>query len=355
MMDKLKTAFLGKNKNRSICIAAVIVAYVVIEILMYTGSLKSLFINLLVPVTSYIIVALALNLVVGISGELSLGHAGFMSIGAFTGVIVSSVTASMIPNDIVRLFVAIIIGAIVAAIFGFLISIPVLKLQGDYLAIVTLAFGQIIKSLINNTYLGFDASGFHFSFITNTVTLAKGGKMLINGPIGATATNRISTFTVSVILLIITLIIIFNFINSKYGRSVMATRDDRIAAQSVGIDIVKTKTIAFVLSAGIAGAAGVLYGLNFSTLVPAKFDFNQSILILVYVVLGGLGNMLGTIISTAVLVLLPELLRFLADYRMLIYAIVLIVIMIVTNNPTINEKMKQMFKKKKAEGDLNNG
>ena len=135
----------------------------------------------------------------------------------------------------------------------------------------------------------------------------------------------------------------------------MATRDDRIAAQSVGIDIVKTKTIAFVLSAGIAGAAGVLYGLNFSTLVPAKFDFNQSILILVYVVLGGLGNMLGTIISTAVLVLLPELLRFLADYRMLIYAIVLIVIMIATNNPTINEKMKQMFKKKKAEGDLNNG
>ena len=353
-MAKLKTAFLGKNRNCHLCLGLVIIAYIVIEVLMYTGSLKSLFINLLVPVTSYIIVALALNLVVGISGELSLGHAGFMSIGAFTGVIVSNVMATMISNDILRLVISIIVGAIVAAFFGFLISIPVLKLQGDYLAIVTLAFGQIIKSLINHTFLGFDSNGFHFSFITNTVTLGTGGKMLINGPIGATATERISTFTVGVILLIITILIIFHFINSKYGRSVMATRDDRIAAQSVGINVVKTKTIAFVLSAGIAGAAGVLYGLNFSTLVPARFDFNQSILILVYVVLGGLGNMFGTIISTFILVLLPELLRFLADYRMLIYAIVLIVIMIVTNNPTINQFIKKIFRRKKAEGELNN-
>lgn len=353
-MKQLKSAFLGKNKNRTICIGGVIIAYLIVELLMYTGSLKSLFINLLVPVTSYIIVALALNLVVGISGELSLGHAGFMSIGAFTGVIMVHVTSTVITNDILRLIIAIIAGAIVAAIFGFFISIPVLKLQGDYLAVVTLAFGQIIKSLINNTFLGYDANGFHFSFITNQVEMTKGGKMLINGPIGATATDRISTFTMSVIVLIVTLIIIFNFINSKYGRSVMATRDDRIAAQSVGINIVKTKTIAFVLSAGIAGAAGVLYGLNYSTLVPAKFDFNQSILILVYVVLGGLGNMAGTIVSTTLLVLLPELLRFLSDYRMLIYAIVLIVIMIVTNNPTINSVMKKVFKKNKAEGEHDN-
>jgi len=348
-MDKLKKHFLGQNKNRTICLSVVLIAYIVIEILMQTGSLKSLFINLLVPVTSYIIVALALNLVVGVSGELSLGHAGFMSIGAFTGVIVANVTSSMIPNDIVRLILAIIAGAIVAAIFGFLISIPVLKLQGDYLAIVTLAFGQIIKSLINNTFLGFDSNGFHFSFITNTVDLATGGKMLINGPIGATATDRISTFTIAILLLIVTIFVIFNFINSAHGRNVMAARDDRIAAQSAGIDIVKTKTIAFVLSAAIAGAAGVVYGLNFSTLVPAKFDFNQSILILVYVVLGGLGNMFGTIISTTLLVLLPELLRFLANYRMLIYAVVLIVIMIFTNNPTIQGYIKKLIKKNRGE------
>ena len=355
MMNRLKATFLGKNKNRTICMSAVIIAYFIVEALMISGSLKSLFINLLVPVTSYIVVALALNLVVGISGELSLGHAGFMSIGAFTGVIVAGITETMITNDIVRLIIAIIIGAIVAAVFGFLISIPVLKLEGDYLAIVTLAFGQIIKSLINNTFLGYDASGFHFSFITNKIVLDDSGMMLINGPIGATGTNRISTFTVGVILILITVFIIFNFINSKYGRNVMATRDDRIAAQSVGINIVKTKMIAFVLSAGIAGAAGVLYGLNFSTLVPAKFDFNQSILILVYVVLGGLGNMMGTIISTTILVLLPEVLRFLSDYRMLIYAIVLIVIMIVTNNPTITSFLKKIFSNKKNKGAQNDG
>ena len=175
--------------------------------------------------------------------------------------------------------------------------------------------------------------------------------MLLNGPVGAAGTDCISTFTVGVIMIIITLIIIFNFMNSKYGRCVMATRDDRIAAESVGIDVVKTKTMVFVISSAIAGAAGVLYGLNFSTLAPIKFDFNQSILILVYVVLGGLGNMLGTMISTSILVLLPELLRFLADYRMLIYAIVLIVIMIITNNPTIKATIKSIFHRKKAEGD----
>lgn len=351
-MKKLEAAFLGKNKTRSLCIGLVVLAYIIIEIMMRTGSLKHIFINLLVPVVSYIIVALALNLVVGVSGELSLGHAGFMSIGAFTGVVVTNVLATVLPQNMVRFFVAVVCGAIVAGIFGFFISIPVLKLEGDYLAIVTLAFGQIIKSIINNTFLGYDKSGFHFSFITNKVTLETGGKMLINGPIGATATNRISTFTAGVILLIITLIIIFNFINSKYGRAVMATRDDRIAASSVGVDIVKTKTIAFVISAAIAGAAGVLYGLNFSTLAPAKFDFNQSILILVYVVLGGLGNMLGTIISTSILVLLPELLRFLAEYRMLIYAIVLITIMIVTNNSAIQNMLSGLLHKKKTDGEI---
>lgn len=352
-MKMFKEYLFGKNKNRNMCIGVVILAYIIIELLLKTGSLKNIFINLLVPVTSYIIISLALNLVVGISGELSLGHAGFMSIGAFSGLIASDLLSNFIGNDIIRLFIAIIIGALVAAFFGFLISIPVLKLEGDYLAIVTLAFGQIIKSIINNTFLGYDSNGLHFSFINNTLNMESNGRMLINGPVGATGTDRISTFTVAIILLIITLIIIFNFINSKYGRSVMATRDDRIAAQSVGINIVKTKTIAFVLSAGIAGAAGVLYGLNFSTLVAAKFDFNQSILILVYVVLGGLGNMMGTIISTTLLVLLPELLRFLSEYRMLIYAIVLIVIMIITNNPTINEYFNKIFKKNKKEGELN--
>lgn len=350
-MEKIKSLFVGNKRNQTLSFLFVIVFYVVIEALLKTGNLKSLIASMLVPVSCYVIVALALNLVVGISGELSLGHAGFMSIGAFTGVIVSGYLSNSIQQPMVCFAIAVICGAIMAGIFGFLVSIPVLKLEGDYLAIVTLAFGQIIKTLINNIYLGYDVNGFHFAFVKNTLELQPGGKMFISGPVGATGTTTTSNFTCGVIMILITLAIIFCFINSRYGRAVMATRDDKIAAQSMGINIVKTKTIAFVLSAALAGAAGVLYGLNFSTLVPSKFDFNTSILILVYVVLGGLGNMLGTLISTVVLVMLPQLLRFLSDYRMLIYAILLITIMILTNNQKVKEMIQVYVYKKKQKGE----
>ena len=350
------TLFSKKLKGRTISYILVIALFIIAEVLMNTGNMSSLIKSLLVPTTCYIVLALSLNLVVGISGELSLGHAGFMCIGAFTGVCISGLLAGSITNGIVRLIIAIIIGAIVSAIFGFLIGIPVLRLQGDYLAIVTLAFCQIIKSLINNIYFGFDKNGLQFSFIENKLDLAEGGKVLISGPMGATATERISTFTVGVILIIVTLIIIYNLLYSKNGRAIMACRDNRIAAKSVGVNVTNTKMLAFVLSAALAGAAGALYGLNFSTLIPGKFDFNQSIIILVYVVLGGLGNITGTIISTIVLYLLPELLRGLADYRMLIYAVILILIMLITNNKKINvfvsqvkDKIAEKFRKERVE------
>ncbi len=341
-MNMVKKLFDQKHRSRTTSFVLVLASYVIIEALLHSGNLSSLFQSLLVPVTCYIVAALGLNLNVGFSGELNLGQAGFMSVGAFTAVCVSGFTASFIPNTILRLCVAIVIGALVAALFGLLIGIPVLKLQGDYLAIVTLAFGQIIKSLINNMYLGFDNAGFHFSFVTKNITLSEGGKMLLNGPMGATGTARISNFTAGVILIIISLFIIYNLIDSKKGRAIMATRDNRIAAESVGIDISKTKMLGFVLSASLAGAAGALYALNYSTLVPGKFDFNLSILILVYVVLGGLGSINGTLISTVALVLLPELLRELQDYRMLIYAIVLILIMLVRNNAKLAVQMKKL-------------
>jgi branched-chain amino acid transport system permease protein len=294
-----------------------------------------MFQSLLVPVTCYIVAALGLNLNVGVSGELNLGQAGFMCIGAFSGVCVSGALAGIIPNGIIRLLVAIIIGALLASLFGILIGVPVLKLQGDYLAIVTLAFGEIIKSLINNVYVGFDSNGFQFSFVENKLKLAPGGKALISGPMGATGTQRIATFTVGVILILAALTIIYNLIYSRSGRAIQACRDNRIAAESVGIHVANTKMLAFVVSAALAGAAGALYGLNYTTLIPSKFGFNLSILILVYVVLGGLGNMTGTIISTIVLVLLPELLRGLQDYRMIIYSIILILTMILSNNEKV--------------------
>lgn len=347
----MKELFNKKNLGRTISFALVILVYLVIEVLTRSIRMPRLFTSLLVPTCCYIVLALSLNLVVGFSGELSLGHAGFMAIGAFSAVTVSGLLAGSVSNPILRLVISIVIGSVLSGIFGLIISVPVLKLSGDYLAIVTLAFGQIIKSLINNVYLGFDDNGLQFSFVTNNLNL-NGGKMLISGPMGATDTAKISNFTSGFVLILITLFVIYSLINSKYGRAIMAARDNRIAAESIGVDISKTKTLAFVTSAILAGAAGALYALNYSTLQPAKFDFNTSILILVYVVFGGLGNINGTMFATTLLYVLPEMLRSLRDYRMLIYAIVLIVVMQITNSEKIRQYVekfsKKFFKKKGA-------
>ena len=351
MKKILDSLFSRKNRSKFISFAMVIIVYIIIEILTHSIRMSRLFTSLLVPVCCYIVLALSLNLVVGFSGELSLGHAGFMAIGAFTAVVVSGLCSSFMQSAILRLIVSIIAGCIVSGLFGLIISVPVLKLSGDYLAIVTLAFGQIIKSLINNIFLGVDKNGLHFSFVTNEIVM-DGGKMLLSGPMGATDTAKISNFTTGIILILITLFVIYSLINSKYGRTIMAARDNRIAAESIGVNISRIKTLAFVISAALAGAAGALVALNYSTLQPAKFDFNTSILVLVYVVFGGLGNINGTIISTTVLYILPELLRSLRDYRMLIYAIVLIIVMQLTNSAKVKDLINKItgsiFKKGEA-------
>ena len=346
----MKKIFDKKHISRTTTYLMVVLAYIIITILQKTGNLGSLFTSLLVPVCCFMVAGIGLNLNVGISGELNLGQAGFMSVGAFSGIVVSGLLAPSISSPIIRLIVSIIVGAIVASLFGYLIGIPVLKLQGDYLAIVTLAFGQIIMSLINNLYIGVDNNGIQMSFVDNKLNLGDGGRVLISGPMGANGVDRISNFTMGIALVIISLIIVYNLMYSKQGRAIMAARDNRIAAESIGINISKTKMLAFVVSAALAGAAGALYGLNFSTVIPTKFDFNTSILILVYVVLGGLGNMKGTIISTTLLVLLPELLRSLQTYRMIIYAVVLIIIMLVSNNDQLKSMFTKVFKKNKKGG-----
>ncbi len=324
--------------------AGVILAYIIIQAVNLSGNLNSMLQGLLVPVCAYVVMALSLNLVVGISGELSLGHAGFMSVGAFSGVAAAMAMENAIPYAPLRLAVAMVIGAIFAAIVGVLVGIPVLRLKGDYLAIVTLAFGEIIKSIFNNLYVGIDANGFHMSFLQDKTDLAEGGRMLIGGPMGLSGIKTISTFTAGIILILISLFVIFNLVNSRSGRAIMAIRDNRIAAESVGLNVTKYKLLAFVTSAALAGAAGTLYTMNLSTVVANKFDFNTSILILVFVVLGGMGNMWGSILSAAFLTLLPELLRKfnLDQYRMLVYAIVLILVMLTTNNPTLKSAMVRL-------------
>ena len=339
----------NRHRSRTISYTMVIVAYIVLEAMLKTGNLSSLFTGLLVPATCYLVAAIGLNLNVGFSGELNLGQAGFMAVGAFSGVCVSGLLAASVP-PVLRLILAIIIGMLLTAFVGFLIGIPVLKLQGDYLAIVTLAFGQIVMNLIMNLYVAFDNTGIKVSFVESRFELGEGGKYLINGPMGATGTERIANFTAGTLLVLFALVVVYNLIYSRNGRAIMAARDNRIAAESIGINIANTKMMAFVISAALAGGAGALYGLNYSTMVASKFDYNTSILILVYVVLGGLGNINGTLISTVVLFLLPQLLRGLQDYRMLIYAVILILIMLITNNEAMKTRMES-FRRKKSKGN----
>lgn len=337
--------------NNMITYGIVAAAYIIMQVLVGTGHVSSLLKGLLVPFCIYVIMAVSLNLTVGILGELSLGHAGFMCVGAFAGALFSKCMKGSI-NPTLSLVIAIVIGAAAAAVFGMLIGIPVLRLRGDYLAIVTLAFGEIIKNLVNAIYLGRDSSGFHISFKDSmSLKLEEGGEILIKGAQGITGTPQAATFTIGVILVLITLFIVMNLVHSRTGRAIMAIRDNRIAAESIGINITKYKLLAFSISAGLAGVAGVLYAHNLTTLTaqPKNFGYNMSIMILVYVVLGGIGNIRGSVIATVILYLLPEMLRGLSNYRMLMYAIVLILAMLFNSAPqfvTMRERIMDRFGRK---------
>lgn len=325
-------------KENLITYGIVIVAFIIVEIMTATGSISSLMKGLLVPLCVYVILAISLNLTVGILGELSLGHAGFMCVGAFTGAFFSRCMENVITVAPVRFTLAILIGAVCAGLIGLLIGMPVLRLKGDYLAIVTLAFGEIIKNVINVIYVGKDANGIHISMKdVASMNMESDGDLIINGAQGITGTPKDSNFIVGTILILITLFIVLNLIKSRDGRAIMSIRDNLIAAESVGIRITRYKLMAFSISAALAGVAGVLYAHNLNSLMatPKNFGYNMSITILVFVVLGGIGNIRGSIISAVILTLLPELLRGMNDYRMLIYSIVLIAIMLFNWSPKL--------------------
>ena len=318
----------AKRRRGDLLTAAAVAALLaVMSVLLYTGSLTRQVTNMLVPTAVYIVMAVSLNLVVGLLGELSLGHAGFMSVGLFSGCLVSIALANTALPLAVRLPVSMLAGGLVAAVFGLLVGLPALRLRGDYLAIVTLACGEIIKNVITNLNFTGGALGL------NTTAIYAGAKELL--PYGA-------------VLVLLTVAVMLNLKRSKYGRAIMAIRDNRIAAESVGINVTKYKLIAFVTSASLAGAAGALFGLNYSNVTAVQFDFNTSILVLVYVVLGGLGNIWGSIVATVVLYVLPEALRQFSDYRMLVYAIVLILVMLATNNPQVRTLISRIIPRRKG-------
>lgn len=355
---KKKTIMKKQTKDHLLTLGMVIAVYVIVQILIRAGVLSSLMQGLLVPMCTYSLVAIGLNLCVGYLGELSIGHAGFMCVGAFASTFCTKLLQDTITNPVLLFLIVLLIGIAVSALFGFLIGIPVLRLRGDYLAIVTLAFGEIIKNVINVLYIAKDSKGMHFAISNgNALELEDDAVWLINGAKGIAKIPHLSSFTLGVILIVISLLVVYNLVNSRSGRAIMAIRDNRIAAESVGINITKYKLMAFTISAAIAGAGGVLYAHNLSTVTatPANFGYNMSILILVFVVLGGIGSFRGSIIAAVLLTLLPEMMRGLKDYRMLIYSIVLIAMMLVNWAPkaiemrqVVREKLKKIRKKEAA-------
>lgn len=326
------------TKNNFLTLAMVIVFYSIAGILVSTGNASSLFKGLLVPIGYYVIAAVSLNLTVGVLGELSLGHAGFMCVGAYVGGVFSILTKEVISIWWLRFPIAMLLGGLAAGLIGMLIGIPILRLRGDYLAIVTLAFGEIIKKIAQNLYLAKDVNGLHFSFaksIDASTMDSATRKDILNGPMAVSGIPSNANLLVTVIVVVITLVVIMNLIDSRAGRAFMAIRDNRIAAESVGINLSKYKLIVFGVSAFFAGVAGTLFS-HANMIDPTKFDYNMSILILVFVVLGGIGNIRGSVIAAAILYALPEVLRDFQSYRMLIYAIILIAMMLLGNNEKFN-------------------
>lgn len=314
------------SRQNLITLAIVAVLFGTLLLLKNLGVLSRSLSGQLVPICVYVIMALSLNLTVGILGELSLGHAGFMSIGAFSGIVAVASLQEHVASPLLLMIIAIAIGAILAAVAGFIVGIPALRLRGDYLAIVTLAFGEIIKNIMNCLYIRLDDGRLHFSMFSAGENA--GGTFIIAGPQGASVPARLSSFEIGFVLVMLTLVFIMNTVHSKEGRAIKAIRDNHIAAESVGLNITAYKMKAFVLSAALAGIAGVLFAMNYSTIEAKKFDFNASISVLVMVVLGGMGSLRGSVFAAIALTVLPELLRGLESYRMLIYAVILILVMV---------------------------
>ena len=256
-----------------------------------------------------IIMVTSLNLVVGFMGEFSLGHAGFVSVGAYVSAIVSGALAGKGLSDLGLFLIALLVGGLAAGIMGVLVGIPALRLRGDYLAIITLGFGEIIRVILTNidSVIGTD-----FTY----------------GAAGLKRIPKYSSFTLVFICVVVSCYIIHTIMKSRHGRAILSIREDEIASESVGVQTTYYKTFAFVVSAMLAGIAGCLYAGYIGSLYPSTFKFMKSIEILVMVVLGGMGSMLGSILSATVLTILPELLRSFSDYRMVVYSLALVVMMI---------------------------
>ena len=320
-MKKLSLDSLKKlNPKHYLNYAVITVILLVFTVITLAGGrVDSSMLYLLEKVAIAIILAVSLSLVLGFLGELSLGHAGFMCVGAYLGGKIAALLEGTLGDGILTFLIALVVGAAAAAVCGIIIGIPALRLRGDYLAIVTLAFGEIVKSLFQNT----SAESF-------------GGALGLATP----RFDKKYLFIIAFILVLVTLAVVQNFLRSKHGRAVTAIRDNEIAARASGINVTKYKLLAFTLSATFAGVAGVLYSFSNYTVQSAKFGYNYSIEILVMVVLGGMGSINGAIIAAALVTFLNTQLATiltgdLAVLQNLLYAVILILIVIYNNAPAL--------------------
>lgn len=269
---------------------------------------NSYILHIFITVCIYIVLALSLNLVTGYAGQLVLGHAAFYGIGAYAG-------ALLMLHFHINFFIALLLSAAITAVFGFLLGLPALRLRGDYLAIVTLGFGEIVRLVFVNW---------------KDVTRGPAGLPGIPSPelFGITITGRIAFYYMALIIAILTIFFMMRLINSGIGMAMQTVKDDEIAADAIGIQPKKYKLMAFVLSSAMAGFIGCFYGSYLSYISPTAFVYNTSMTILTMVVLGGLGSIMGSILGAGVLVIIPEALRFLNDYRMLIFGALMVFMMI---------------------------
>lgn len=272
------------------------------------------FLRIILIIGINIILALGLNLITGVSGQLSMGHAGFMSLGAYTSAILTMQYGASFP-------LALLAGSLVAAFFGFLIGLPTLRLQGDYLAMVTIGFAEIIRVF----FLNFEP----------------GGKA-----VGLAGIPQETTFLSVWVLVIIIVIINAGLLKSRTGRALYAIREDEIAAESCGVDTTRLKVTAFVLGAFLGGLGGGLYAHYMFYIDPQVFNFTKSIEILNMVVLGGMGSIPGTILGAVILTILPELLRVVAEYRLLFYGALLVILMIFRPNGLLGDVRVYDIKKR---------
>jgi len=295
-----------KIKKLGINVSAIVLLYIILKSAITFGLITRYHQGIIIFIMINIILATSLNLATGFLGQLTLGHAGFMAVGAYASAITSIEVRALLPNmpDFMLLIISLIIAAIAAGIVGVLIGIPALRLRGDYLAIITLGFGEVIRVVINNM------------------------RGLTGGAQGLTGIPRIVKFDSVFWVTVFVVLILYRLTHSRQGRAIMSIREDEIAAEAVGIKTTHFKVMGFAFAAGLAGVGGGLYANYLAFLDPNTFNFMRSVEILVIVVLGGMGSLTGSIIAAIVLTIMPEALRSFADYRLLLYSFLLVVMMI---------------------------